>query len=153
VKNLDEIKKEAIFLYKNIGEIYSPYFQEKVSFNSKGLEHIKFKKRNHSRSEEDQIVRFKLLKYASEILKISRTIQGISKQKLFEPNKTNHRKELILVDVMFYEFVAIVDGVRIRIVIKQIENGQKFFWSIIPFWKINNKDNSRKFHYGNPEID
>lgn len=39
--------------------------------------------------------------------------------------------------VRYYGFVAITDNLRtkVKIIIKEIEGGKKFFWSIIPFWK------------------
>jgi len=55
--------------------------------------------------------------------------------------------------VHYYEFVAILKDKRVRVVIKQIDDGPKFFWSIIPFWKIDKNNNRRKMSYGNPEID
>ena len=37
------IKEKAEIFYKTIGEVYCPYFHEKISFNAKGLRHLKFK--------------------------------------------------------------------------------------------------------------
>lgn len=53
---------------------------------------------------------------------------------------------------MFYEFIAVLDKVRVRVIIKQVANGPKYFWSIIPFWK-NGQNGRRKLHYGSPEED
>ena len=146
-------KENGEKLYKTLGEIYCPYFQEKIFFNAKGLEHLKFKKRHHARSLKDQYIRFIILKYAPEILKLSKTVQGVSEQKIFELNRSNHRNEQVLVDAMYYEFVAILDKTRIRVVVKQIGDGPKYFWSVIPFWKIGKEDSKRKLHYGSPEYD
>ena len=152
-KNNFEIEKnKAEMMYKNIGEVFCPYFKENIVFNSKGLEHLKFKKKNHARSRSDQYMRFKILKYASELIRQTRTIQGISEQKIFELNRSNQKNEYILVDAIFYEFIAVLDKIRIRVIIKQINNKPKFFWSVIPFWK-NNFKGVRKLHYGKPEED
>jgi hypothetical protein len=32
-----KVKEEAESFYKQIGEIYCPYFKEKIAFNAKGL--------------------------------------------------------------------------------------------------------------------
>ncbi|MDP1689407.1 MAG: hypothetical protein Q8L47_04775 [bacterium] len=152
-EKFNDIKKKGEELYKSLGEVYCPYFQEKINFNAKGLEHLKFKKKNHARSSEDQFIRFKILKFAPEVLKLTKTIQGISEQKIFELNRSNHRNEQILVDVMYYEFVAILEGTRVRVVIKQVGTAPKYFWSIIPFWKIGKENGKRKLHYGSPEHD
>lgn len=139
-------------MYKKISEVYCPYFKENVSFNAKGLEHLKFNKKNHARIQSDQLIRFKILKYAPELLKQTRTIQGVSEQKIFELNRSNHKNQYFLVNAMFYEFIAVLDKVRVRVIVKQVNNGPKYFWSIIPFWK-NNLNGKIKLHYGNPEDD
>lgn len=151
-QKFNEIKEKAEIFYKTIGEVYCPYFQEKITFNSKGLEHLKFKRKKHVRFKDDQLIRFKILKYAPDVLRLTKTIQGISEQKIFEINKANHKNEQLLVDATFYEFIAIMDKVRVRVIVKQIRNNPKYFWSIIPFWK-SNKTGGRRFYYGDPEHD
>ncbi|OGL87454.1 hypothetical protein A3I40_02635 [Candidatus Uhrbacteria bacterium RIFCSPLOWO2_02_FULL_48_12] len=148
-----EVKEKGEALYKSLGEVYCPYFKEKVSFNAKGLEHLKFKKKHHARSAEDQYVRFRILKLAPEILKQTKTIQGISEQKVFELNRSNQRNEYVMADALYYEFVAILEKTRVRVIVKQIGTAPKYFWSVIPFWKINKENGKRKLHYGSPEYD
>jgi hypothetical protein len=43
------------------------------------------------------------------------------------------RWERILNDVSFYEFVADLDHVRVKVIVKQVAGGDRYFWSIIPF--------------------
>lgn len=146
-------KQKAEDFYKNLDTISCPYFGEKVFFNAKGLEHLKFKRKNHSRIIDDQFIRFKLLSLAPKILKLSKTIQGISNRKIFESLRSNNRNEYKMVFAEYFEFIAVIDGIRTRVIVKQIENSPKYFWSIIPFWKVNIKDGGRKIHSGNPEED
>ncbi len=68
-EDFEEIKQKNESYYKLIGEIFCPYFQEQISFNVQGLEHLKFKQRDKARPEQDQYMRFKLLYLAPEILK------------------------------------------------------------------------------------
>lgn len=145
-------KRKAEEIYKSIGEVYCPYFKEKVAFHAPGLEHIKFKDRNKTRLASDQYMRFRLLHLAPTVIKLSHTLQGISRRKNFERQKTHARWEILLKNTTYYEFVAIIENVRVRVIVKQIEDGPKFFWSIIPFWKINERK-ERKMHNGNPEAD
>jgi len=146
--------KEKEKRYINLSAIYTAHlFNEQIVFNAKGLEHLKFKEKNHARSNADQHIRFKILKHAPEILKLSRTVQGVSEQKVFELNRSNQRNERILVDAMYYEFVAVIDHTRVCVVVKQVGTAQKYFWSVIPFWKINAINSKRKLHYGSPEYD
>ena len=48
---------------------------------------------------------------------------------------------------------ALVKRDRVKIIVKQIDSGEKFFWSIIPFWGMNDETKSRIFHEGEPEED
>ena len=152
-KQFEEIKTKGENLYKSLIEVYCPYFQSKINFNAKGLEHLKFKKKNFARSRVDQYIRFKLLHLAPEILKLSKTVQGIFHTKNFEFMRSGARTEQKLLSVSYYEFIAVLKDVRVKIIVKQIEDSPKFFWSIIPFWKVNKNTMQRKIHSGNLEMD
>jgi hypothetical protein len=134
-EQFDSIKKSAEDFYKNVKEVYCPYFQEMVAFNAKGLDHIKFKEWNKTRLAQDQFMRLKFLNLASEIIKKSHTLQEYRELKNFERQKINSRWESRMVTVKYYAFVAIIRSARIKIIIKEIEGGKKFFWSICPYWK------------------
>ena len=152
-QNFRRIKDKAESFYKNLDFVYCPYLEENVYFNAKGLEHLKFKRKNYARVIDDQFIRLKLLNLAPKVIKLSRTVQGLSIGKNFEIIRSNNRNDKKLVDVKYFEFVAVVDGMRVRIIVKQIENSPKYFWSIIPFWKMNKENGNRKIHNGNPEED
>jgi hypothetical protein len=152
-ENFEEIRIKGEDFYKNLNEIYCPYFKEKISFGTQGLEHLKFKRRGKARLEQDQYMRFKLLFIALEILKLSHTLQGISETKKFERIRIHNRTDNILKSVNYYEFIAVIKRNRMRIIIKQIDGGQKFFWSLIPFWKMNEETMNRILHEGMPEED
>ena len=152
-EEFNKVKSEAEELYKNLDQIHCPYFQEKISFGAQGLEHLKFKRREKARLEKDQYMRFKLLYLAPEILKSSHTLQGVLETKKFERIRMNSRTDNLLKLVTYYEFIAVIKRNRVRIIIKQIDNGQKFFWSIVPFWGMNNETISRILHDGVPEED
>lgn len=153
-KNLEKLKEKIEPRYRLIKEVYCPYFREKVQFNSKGIRHIKFKKEGVARFRQDQYIRLKYLMFAPEIIKSSYTLQEIRESRKFVEIKTNKRKETILKKVVYYGFVAIVNHnnkrKRFKIIVKQVEGGVKFFWSVIPYWKSNKE---LKLHVGNPEED
>lgn len=152
-EQFNNLKKQRENWYHSIGEVSCGYFpDEKIHFNAKGLEHLKFKTKNQARSAEDQYIRFKLLELAPKIIKISRTVQGISKENIWELVRSNQRNEHRLVSVTFYEFIAVIEKVRVKVVVKQVENSPKYFWSIIPNWKTM-KDGKKRIHAGNPELD
>ena len=153
IENFEEIIIKGEGIYKTFSPIRCPYLESEVHFNAQGLEHLKFKRRGQARSQNDQHMRFKLLKLAPEVLKLSRTVQGIWETKHFERVRVHSRTDTILKLVTYYEFIAIINHIRIKVVVKQIDNGEKFFWSIIPFWGINKETKKRKMHGGNPEED
>jgi hypothetical protein len=153
LENFNEVVAKGEALYKTFTDIWCPYFNDKVYFNSGGLEHLKFKRRDHSRPRHDQYMRFKLLHYVPEIIKQSKTVQGIWDTKKFERVRSHNRVDHKLVTVTYFEFIAVIERVRIKIVVKQIENGQRHFWSIIPFWGMNRETKKRKLYAGNPEED
>jgi hypothetical protein len=153
-KQFNQIKKEAKKSYALINKVKCPYFSDFVLFNSKGMQHLKFKSWNKTRSIQDQFMRFKLLKYAPEIIKNSHTLQEYSERKNMERIKINSRWEIRAVKVCYFGFVAILDGIRIKIIIKQIEGGEKYFWSIIPCWKQDRSIFNKKIlHEGDLEKD
>jgi hypothetical protein len=88
------------------------------------------------------------------LLKNSRTLQGLSKTKCFETIRSNQRNDTRLMDVTYYEFIAILEErIRVRVIVKQVGETPAYFWSIIPFWKKNSKNRTSVIHYGNPEFD
>jgi hypothetical protein len=129
------IKKEAENNYRKIGSIYCPYLKDDVSFNNKGLDHIKLKEWDKARLLSDQYLRLKFLKLVPLIIKDSHTLQEYSEQRRLERQKINSRWEKRLVTVRYYGFVAIVKEIKIKVIVKEIEGGKPFFWSVIPFWK------------------
>jgi len=151
-EDFTEVKDRTEKLYQTIGNVYCPYFKEKVVFNSKGWKHLRFKSNRKARSRKEQYSRFKLFYLAPKILEQSHTLQGIWQTKKFEQQKTNSRWERILKEVTYYEFVAIMDNVRTKVIIKEVMGEEKYFLSVIPFWRIN-KATGRRILFSNPEFD
>ncbi|MFH1357405.1 MAG: hypothetical protein ABII18_09780 [bacterium] len=151
-EKFNKVRNKAEEEYKTIVEVHCPFLNAKVVFNAKGLEHIKFKKRDKARVRQDQYMRLRLLPIAPKILKASHTLQGFCATRNFEYEKSNRRWEYVLKNVCYFEFVAVANHSRMKIVVKQVEDGPFFFWSIIPFWKMN-KQKTRILHTGDPEHD
>jgi hypothetical protein len=147
------VKQKAEELYKSILPIYCPYFKDKVHFNTKGLDHIKFKEWNKPRTIYDQFLRFKLLNLVPQVITSSTTVQGIWRRKEWDRVKRHARWEKKPLDVNYYEFVSVIGKIRLKVVIKEIVGGEKFFWSIIPFWGMNKVTNNRNLHYKDLEYD
>lgn len=149
----NQVKKSGEQEYKSIGSVYCPYLKASVAFNAKGLEHLKFKRRDQARSRTDQYIRFRSLKLAPKILSLSHTLQGNSESHTFVSSKTKDRREKIAKRVLYYEFVAVVGQVRVRIIVRSPEGERPYFWSIIPFWKNDEITRKRLLHNGKPTED
>jgi len=150
-KKFNNIKEEAEKEYKKIGSVRCPYLKEGVAFNARGLEHIKFKNRNQARSNEDQYIRFRCLPLANTIIKASHTLQEFQKRKEMVGSKKGKWTK-IMKQVEYFEFIAVIKEVRVRVIVKKVDKGEPHFWSIIPFWRTNVLG-KRVVHNGNPSED
>ena len=156
IEKLDRIKQEAELFYKTIGEVGCPYLNAAVSFNAKGLDHVKFKDWNRTRSAAEQYMRLRLLPLAPDIIRASHTLQEFYETNSFERQRINSRWEQRMIRVRYCGFVAVVKKTRVKVIVKEIEGGKHFFWSIIPFWKTRRDEFSGKIkkilHEGDLEM-
>lgn len=109
------------------------------------------KRWNHARVQEDQFMRLKLLDLVPKVLKKSHTVQGMDKGNKFERVKVSSRWETKMTYVEYHEFIAVLKAYRIRVIVKKIDNGPYFFWSLIPSWKQGSI--KRQLFIGNLEED
>ena len=49
-------------------------------------------------------------------------------------------------EVTFYEFIAVLDDVRVKVIVKEVQGGEKHFWSVIPCWGIDKTNSKRVLH-------
>lgn len=149
--DFENVKTEVETFYSSIGSVYCPFFREKIAFNAKGLRHLKFKSDQKARSRNDQYPRLKLVHIVPEVIRLSHTLQGVWYARQFEVQERNSRSEKILKDVSYFEFVAVLDTIRVKVIVKEVSGGEKYFWSVIPFWKIDRKNSRRILYGGEPE--
>jgi len=45
----------------------------------------------------------------------------------------------------YFGYIAIIDGWKIKVIVKKIGNGNPFFWSVIPNWVTNRRDKGKKY--------
>ncbi len=106
--------------YETFKKVFCPFLKEDVSFNSKGLRHLFYKNGQRKRSEIEVVERFNFIKNAKDILSITTTLQ---------------EKEIRVVRIMFYAFIAIMEEVKLKVVIKKDgDNGGWYFYSVIPHY-------------------
>ncbi len=152
-QDFEKVRTGAETFYATIGGVRCPYFNEKVGFNALGLKHLKFKSDKVARSHSEQYARLKLLAFAPQAISLSRTVQGIWHTKHFERIRMHSRTDTVLKPVSYYEFITVLENVRVKVIVKQVDNREKFFWSIIPYWKIDSINSRRVLHSGDPEDD
>jgi hypothetical protein len=148
----EDVRRRAEEHYQRVGKIRCPYFQEPVHFSTDGLRHLLFKTWNRGRPRQDQFMRLRHLAAAQAVIRQSRTVQGILETQEWERRKRHGRWERLLRAVTYYEFVAVLDSRRFKVIVKQVSGGERQFWSLIPHWR-QNPFGPRFLHDGDPALD
>jgi hypothetical protein len=151
-EEFDRVLLKAQELYHSVGQIRCPYFREPVQFNAAGLDHLRRQAWNRGRSRPDQFMRLKYLWAAPEIVRLSQTVQGVWKTQERIRRRRHGQWEEVFTPVTFYEFVAVFEDRRFKVVVKEPTGQAKMFWSIIPFWR-QNEQGERVIHEGDPAQD
>jgi hypothetical protein len=156
-EKFEQRKTEATAFYKSIGQVKCPYFDgDCVHFNSEGFEHLIFKEWNKTRSQVEQYTRFRLLPLAVSIIKKSGTMQEYDERNMFVRSQSRGKWSQVMKAVRYYIFVAIVGELRAKVIIKEIEGGQRCFHSIYPSWQTESDGQGgkrKKLYRGEPETD
>lgn len=144
MRNYNQLKNQTYKKYKAIGKVYCPYLKRKVVFNSHGFRHMIYRNRKNKRDRKTQLMRFQLLPKAVKLLRRTLTIQEIDTYKtrigVKEHGVRRHKSKL----VQYYGFIAIIDGWKIKVIVKKIGHGKPFFWSVIPNWITSKKRDKGK---------
>ena len=154
----EKAKYSAKKFYEHIGRIWCPYLGREINFNSEGFEHLLAKSWNRGRSRVEQYTRLKILPKVVEIIRSSHTLQEYDQRLVFMRRKINSRWEKQVRTVRYFVFIALLrnHGIRFKIIVKEAEGGQPFFWSVYPSWRtVTQESGERKkiFFYGNLEED
>lgn len=136
-QNYKHVRDAAEAFYKKIGYIRCPALNhELVHFTNEGFRHLMFKgkRRRSERDKRVQMMKFKLLPKAKDVIEIATTFQEYDEEltEVVKKRKKRQIKEPAM--IKYWGFVAIIDGYRLKVIVRQIGNGQKHFWSTIPAW-------------------
>ena len=156
LSNYEKLKEDAQRFYNSIGSAFSPVFNQKIHFNAEGFNHIVFKHAHSERERPSQILRFKLLPLALKLVKTSTTYQEFEETMKEFDVKSYKKKVKKSMPVSYWGIIAIVDGRKIKVIIRKIgENGAMHFLSVVPAWITNKYRDTRFFTTmkGNPEDD
>ncbi len=139
-------RDEALSLYNSINSVFSPTLQSKITFPAESFNHIIFKNARSERERSSQIIRFKLLPLATKLIGLSTTYQEYEESATEVIIKRHKKKVIAKKVVQYWGIIAIIDGQKIKVVLRQIgENGSTHFWSVIPAWTTN-KYRDNKFY-------
>ena len=126
----ESCKKWAKDFYKKIGTIFCPALDNQyISFNNIGFTHLIRKMSLRSRNEQKR--RFLLLPKIESILKNPQAVIVYRKEEKKVEVKKNDTKILRESVIHYWTSVYFTDSKRIKIVIRQVNNGLKHFYSVM----------------------
>ena len=117
-------KKQIKEIFNRTKSVSCPAFSsERIIFNSKGINHLIYKG-DRSRREMSRIkINIRLLPRAIKLLS----------RATFYQEETSYEKESKT--YRFWTFEAVVAKRRIKVIVREVGNGKKHFWSVIPAWR------------------
>ncbi|MFH1896166.1 MAG: hypothetical protein ABH814_01665 [bacterium] len=119
-----DIKLEAKNFFSENKFVKCPAFpKSKIYFNSKSLNHLFYESPRSARNKKEITARVSLLPRAKKLLEVMPLAQ----------EEDRYRRDGKL--YQFWAFEAVVDGRRIKVIVRQIGSGRKHFWSVIPAWR------------------
>ena len=137
VAYFNERKEKARAIYDAQQSVYNPYLESQVVFNSDGFHHLQFSARRE-RNKQEQLLKFRLLPLAIEIIKNSGTLQEYRKS-LVAVGKKARDGSMRMKETEYWGFVAIVgklSEIKVRAVLRRVGDGNITFWSVMPFSKL-----------------
>lgn len=138
ISNYDKLREDAHNFYSKLGAIRSPALNnELVHFTAEGFNHLIYKGKRRGRTKNDQITKFKLLPRAKTVIEASTTYQEYDEGLTTIRKKRFKRVSNETVTVRYWGFVAIIQSFRVKVIVRQVDDGQRHFWSVIPAWSIN----------------
>jgi hypothetical protein len=143
----EKAKQQAKQLYSKIGRIKCPALgDEYVFFASAGFDHI-LRKGRIPRTRNEQKRRFTLIPFVENIIK--NPVAKIVYRKLDVKEKVNRHGEKVLIESIahFWTFEEKVDDCIVKVVIRQLANKDKHFFSVMGdnVKIISTKKNGRSF--------
>ena len=131
-----KVKEEARGIYTEFKPVKCPALNfELVHFTSEGFNHITYRAGSHSRSEQDQYMRLKMLELARRVIQISATFQEYEEKLQDVVARVGKKKVKVTKLIKYWGFIAIQQKRKIKVIIRQTGEGKIHFWSVVPFWR------------------
>ncbi|MBU6321120.1 MAG: hypothetical protein KGI78_03520 [Patescibacteria group bacterium] len=154
--NYEKLRDDTRDFYSSIRPVVSPALREAVHFTAEGFNHIIFKSARRERERPSQIMRFKLLPRALELVALATTYQEYEETIREFTVKSRKRRVRKSKPVKYWGLIAIINGMKIKVILRKIgDNGQLHFWSVVPAWTTNKYRDARFITTmkGSPEED
>lgn len=132
---LEASRDRAHRIYKNIGRISCPFFNdEMISFSVKQFEHLLRGKNRRMRPRTQQLIRLRLLEYVEAILTTEADKAVVVFRDEYEITRTvNRYGEKVLEKKMArsWAFTALINRCEVKVVIGQVDGSRKEFLSVM----------------------
>jgi hypothetical protein len=134
VSDYTKAREDTLRYYHTVGRLFCPAFHADVFFTSEGFNHLVYKSGRIERLKESQMMKFRLLPRAVDLVKLTTTYQEYDEHlQEFEVKRFKKRvRESKL--VRYWGLIAIIRDFKIKVIVRQVGDGHKHFWSIIPNW-------------------
>jgi hypothetical protein len=130
------LRERARQIFDDNASIHCPYFAERVVLNGEGLHHLRYSA-DRERGKPEQMLKFRLLPLALEVIRKSGTVQEY--RKIWQPvGKKSADGMRAAKEVEYWGLLAIV-GPRpdkIRVILRRVGTGNITFWSVMRGSKI-----------------
>lgn len=146
------LRERARQIFHDNPSIPCPYFSQPIILNAEGLHHLRYSAKRE-RTKPEQILKFRLLPLALEVIRKSGTVQEYRRiwQPLGKPGADGMRAAK---EVGYWGLLAII-GPRpdkIRVILRRVGTGNVTLWSVMRGSKIL-RDGSQKLAPDNLEAD
>lgn len=153
-REYEKLKNRAYTEYVQIKSVRCPHLKQDVHFTGKGFWHIVYRTKDKKREESAQMMRFRLLSKACKLISLTNTMQEYDEHTGEVPMKDHGVKIMKVVKLEFFGYIAVIDGWKIKVIVRRDGNGKPYFWSVIPNWVTNKKRDEKFLHFtGNLEED
>jgi hypothetical protein len=139
--NYKELLTNSKAFYQGIGSIPCPALKADVHFTAEGFHHLRYDKSLKERKKPERRNKLSSIPAAVETIKLSATIQEY--RSILEPVGLKDAKGFrSMAKVHYFGFWAVLDynkkTTRVKAIVRQVENGQYHFWSVMPYWTEKN---------------
>ena len=146
------LRDRAQELFKRNPRIRCPYFNAEVVLTGEGLHHLRYSA-ERERSKPEQMLKFRLVPLALEVLQKTGTVQEY--RRIWQPiGKIGADRMRAAKEVEYWGFVAIIGHrpEKIRVIVRRVGTGNVTLWSVMRGAKIL-RDGSQRMAPDNLEDD